>query len=122
MKVCSIPFLMTVSKHIKFGSAGHLKTMQNKNIITAFKSVISLYHRQGFHVQIILADNQFETLRGDLAELGVHINVVSRNKHVPDIERYQRTIKERVQGKYNTLSFEHCPPIFIIEMVFHSVF
>ena len=31
MKVNNIPFFMTISKHIKFGSAGKLDTMDDKN-------------------------------------------------------------------------------------------
>jgi len=115
MKVCSIPFLMSISKHIKFGTCRHQKTMKNKDILTNFKAIINVYHRGGFRVQIILADNLFESLRGNLAAMQVHINIVSRNEHVPEI-------KERVRGKYNDLPFKHYPPILILEMVFHSVF
>mmetsp|Transcript_23522 Transcript_23522/g.35722 ORF Transcript_23522/g.35722 Transcript_23522/m.35722 type:complete len:116 (-) Transcript_23522:27-374(-) len=52
----------------------------------------------------------------------VYINVVSWDENVTEIERYIHTIKERVRGKYNDLPFNHYPPLFIIEMVFHSVF
>ena len=122
MKVTGIPFLMTISKHIKFGSAGKLDSMRNSHILKHFKAIIGAYVTRGFHVTIILADDQFESMRGDLADLHAQLNVTARDEHVPEIERYQRTIKERVRGQYNVLPYQHLPPLFIIEMVYHSVF
>ena len=46
MKVTGIPFLMTISKHIKFGSAGKLDNMNNSHIIKHFKAVIGACYRQ----------------------------------------------------------------------------
>ncbi len=66
MKVNSIPFFMTISKHIKFGSAGKLYTMDDKMILRHFKGILGLYAIRGFKVTIIMADNQFESMRGDM--------------------------------------------------------
>eukprot|EP00804_Cyclotella_cryptica_P027764 CCRYP_009202-RA/>CCRYP_009202-RA protein AED:0.72 eAED:0.12 QI:0/-1/0/1/-1/1/1/0/1137 len=122
MKVNGIPFLMTISRHIKFGSAGKLDNMSVPTIISHFKVVIGVYASRGFRVTVILADNQFEPMRGELANLGAIINVVSHDEHVPEIERFNRTIKERVRAAYNVLPFEFVPPVFIIELVYAQVF
>ena len=122
MKVTGIPFLMTISRHIKFGTAGKLDNMNNSHIIKHFKAVIGAYVTRGFRVTIILADNQFESMRGDLADLHAMLHITSRDEHVPEVERYNRTIKERVRANHTMLPFQHIPPIFIIEMVYSSVF
>ncbi len=122
MKVNGIPFLMTISRHIKFGSAGKLDNMSVTTIISHFKVEIGVYASRGFRVTIILADNQFEPMRGELADLGAIINVVSRDEHVPEIERFNRTIKERVRAAYNVLPFKFVPPVFIVELVYAQVF
>ena len=122
MKVNGIPFFMTISNHIKFGSAGKLDSMENSMILKHFKLVMGVYAVRGFRVTIIMADNQFESMRGKLADMGAIINVVSRDEHVPEIERYNRTIKERVRAGYNILPFNHMPPILIIELVYSQVF
>jgi hypothetical protein len=62
MKVNGIPFLMTISKHIKFGSAGKLDSMANTTILKHFRLVIGTYAARGFKVSIIMADNQFESM------------------------------------------------------------
>jgi hypothetical protein len=43
---------------------------------------MGVYASHGFCVTIILADNQFESMRGDLVDLGVIINVVSHDEHI----------------------------------------
>ena len=59
MKVTEMLFLMTISRHIKFGSAGKLDSMKNSHITKHFKAIIGTYVTRGFRVTIILADNQF---------------------------------------------------------------
>jgi hypothetical protein len=67
-------------------------------------------------------DGQFETLRGDLAELQINLNTVSNDEHVPDIERHIRTVKERARSIYNTLPFKKMPSRVVIEMIYASTF
>ena len=99
MKVTGIPFLMTSSWHIKFGSAGKLDNIETATIVKHFKMVAGVYTNRGFKVTIILADNLFESMQGAIADVGALINVVSRvDKHVPEIKLFNRTIKEQVRA------------------------
>ena len=43
MEVEGIPFLMTISRHITFGSAGKLDSMKNCHILKYFKALIGTY-------------------------------------------------------------------------------
>eukprot|EP00804_Cyclotella_cryptica_P004090 CCRYP_019112-RA/>CCRYP_019112-RA protein AED:0.35 eAED:-0.77 QI:0/-1/0/1/-1/0/1/0/265 len=117
MKVNGIPFLMTISRHIKFSSAGKLENMSELTIISHFKVIMGVYASRGFRVTVILANKQFKPMRGELANLGAIIKVFSHDEHVSEIERYNRTIKERVQAAYNILPFKFVPPVFIIEIM-----
>lgn len=96
--------------------------MHNSHLIQHFKAVISVYVRRGFRVTLILADNQFESLRDDLADLHVHLNITARDEHVPEIERFHRTIQERVRAIYNTLPFKKVPQLLVAEMINHAVY
>ena len=69
MKVTGIPFIMTISRHVKFRSAGKLDSMKTGHILKHFKALICAYVTRGFKVTIMLADNQFEPMRGNLASL-----------------------------------------------------
>ena len=54
----------------------------------------------------VLADNQFECVRGALVDLGAFLNIAAADEHVPEVERCIRTIKERVSSIYNSLTFK----------------
>ena len=86
MKVNSIAFLGTISKNIKFDMAGKLHNMYDTTIVDQFKFIMKTYGSQGFKVNIILGNNQFEYMHADLADAGSIINVVSADEHVPNIE------------------------------------
>ena len=122
MKVTGIPFLMTISRDIKFGTAGRLETMQTHHILKHFKKIISTYAVRGFKVTIMLTDNQFESMRDDIANLHVQLHVVAREDHVPEAERFNRTVKDRIRANYNILPYTHFPPVLIAEMVYSAVF
>ena len=70
----------------------------------------------------ILADGQFEPIHGELADLGVRLNTTSHDEHVPVVERYIHTLKERVRACYNILPFDKHPQWLIIEMVYTQKF
>ena len=47
----------------------------------------------------------------------IDVNIISAEEHVPEIERYIRTVKERTIAIYNSLSFNRFSTRVIIEMV-----
>jgi len=54
--------------------------------------------------------------------MGIILKVTSRNEHVPEIERYIRMVKERVQAIVYTLPFKQYPNRLIIETVYNATF
>ena len=122
MFVNKMPFFVTMSRHVKFGTAEMLQNQQSKTILRAIKQVKSVYMKRGFKISTLLMDGQFESIRGDLAEMQINLNTVSNDEHVPEVERYICTIKERARCVYNTLPFRRIPTRMIIEIVYHSVF
>ena len=61
-------------------------------------------------------------MHGNLSDLRAQLHITSQDKHVPEIKRYNRTIKDRVCGNYNMIPFDYLPPIIVIEMVYTAVF
>ena len=122
MYINKVPMLITISRHIKFGT---IEAIPNKNKITliqCIQKVMKLYIRGGFKVTYALMDGEFEALRGNLADNGIILNTTARDEHVGDIERYIRTVKERVRAIYNMLPFQRVPARLVIEMTKYSVF
>ena len=90
--------------------------------MVALKQILSTYQKGGYKVVDILADNQFECVRGELSELGASLNIASADEHVPEIERCIRTIKERVRSIYISLSFKKMPNRLVAKMIYTSVY
>jgi hypothetical protein len=122
MYVNTIPFFMSVSRHIKFGTAEMITSETAKTLLTAIKQVKRAYAQRGFALRTMLLDGQFEPLRADLAGIGIGVNGVARDEHVPEIEWYIRTIKELTRCIYTMLRFEKIPARITIKMVYASVF
>ena len=91
-------------------------------ILKSMQAILQIYWRNGFLVEVALMDGEFAHLRGELASIGVTLNDTSRDEHVGDIERFIRTIKERMRAIYNTLPFQKVPARLTIEMGKASVF
>ena len=122
MYVNEQPMFTTISRNIRFGTSEALTSKGAKELLRAIDSVVKTYRQGGFVVRTMLLDNEFESLRGDLAARGIHLNGVAREEHVPEAERFVRTIKERTRATYSTLPFKRVPMRLIIEMVYDSVF
>jgi hypothetical protein len=61
-------------------------------------------------------------MHSNLLDLGMHINVVSNDEHVPESKWYIQTIKEQTRCVYNTVPFKRMPSRLVVEMVHASVF
>jgi len=80
------------------------------------------YTDRGFKIKAILGDGQFQHIQQIIQQKGVILNICSANEHVPEIERYIRTLKERVRSIATILPFKKYPPRLIVEMVSNCVF
>ena len=114
MYVNKIPFMMSISRHIRFGTAQHIRNQQGTTIFNGIRSIHQVYLQHGFRIRNAFMDGQFEPLRGNLAELGILLNAASNDKHVPEIEKRICTVKERTWGIYCTLPFQKMPRRLVI--------
>jgi len=104
-----IPFVMTTSHNIHFCTAELVKDMKNNTLITSIEQVIQAYQTCSFKIQAKLADGQFKHIQQIIKQKGIMLNICAANEHVPEIERYIRTFKERVRSIVTTPPFERYP-------------
>jgi hypothetical protein len=88
--VNKVLFFITVSRGIKFGTVEMLLNRQVKTVKKCMDKVAKLYIKRGFWIAAILSDNEFEPLH----EWYPQLNVCAADEHVPEIERYIRTVKD----------------------------
>ena len=124
MFVNKLPFFVTISRHIKFSTSEFLANQKTETILKAIKHVNQTYVKRGFRVATFMMDGQFDRdgLGGELAEIGITLNAVAADEHVPEIERHIRTIKERARSVVTMLPFERFPARIIIELIHYCVF
>jgi hypothetical protein len=122
MFVNKVAFLVTVSRKIRFGTTEIIMSRHAGVVIKATRRrVIGFYQKRGFRVKRCLCDHEFECLRADLADTQTELDVTAaEDEHVPEAERYTRTIKERTRAVYNTVAFKKMPGMMIGEMVHAS--
>jgi hypothetical protein len=88
----SIPFLVTKSRNLHFGTVEALPNRQIPTIKNKLKALCAMYQHRGFVIAAIMANNEFEPLRPWFPQ----VNCCAADEHVPEIERYIRTVKNRV--------------------------
>ena len=67
-------------------------------------------------------DEELESLRFDLQEMGISLNTTAANEHSPLIERQIRVIKKHVRAIKHSLPFTVIPQIMLIEMIYYGLF
>jgi hypothetical protein len=69
---------------------------------------LQLYNSAGFHIKTIHCDGEFCAMMDKVKDdLGVCMNFTNALDHVPEAERNNRTIKERVLVAYHRLPYNH---------------
>ena len=124
MHVNNVPFLVTTSRKIHFGTIDAIQSTTDTNIIQSLKKTVAVYRRGGIRPRIVLADGAFtsDDMQASLQLLGITINPTARDEHVGDVERYIRTVKERMRCVYNTLPFDALPKVMLIELAKFATF
>ena len=115
MFVNKLAFFITASRDLRFGTVEFLPNRQEQTVAGALKRVINIYERRGFKVAFVHADPEFEPLDKHLPHQ--QFNFCAGDEHVPDIERYIRTVKDRVRSAYNLLPFRYVPRLVVIRLV-----
>jgi hypothetical protein len=116
--VNKVPFFVTIACGIKFGTIEALANRQIPTVRDCLKKVIRLYVARGFIVTTILADNEFEPLR----QWYPRLNTCAADEHVPKVERYIRTVKDRTRCTYRMLPFRHLPRLVLVHLMRNAVF
>ena len=114
--------MISISRNIKFATIEAIPNNKTPVLVKGVKGILQIYRCNGFNVEVTLMDGEFGHLCGELAGMGVTLNETSQDEHMGNIERYIQTVKERMQGIYNTLPFNKIPTRLAVEMAKASVF
>ena len=95
--VDGMKIFITITQRLQFTTTQAIHDRTMKTIKECFDKVIRMYRSHGANISVILTDREFATLEDFLKdEYNITLNVSSANEHVPDIERNNCTLKERL--------------------------
>ena len=118
MKVNGMPFMTGIDKGPRYRSAVHLLNETKEECYKAIDKVFRFYNQRGFQIKQMNVDRQFESIMADVADnLDIEMNYTSADEHVPEAERNNRTIEERVRATYNALPYKALPKAMIKALV-----
>jgi hypothetical protein len=76
----------------------------------ALDVILRAYNNRGYHVKTINSDGEFRTMMNKVRDtLKIDMNYTLRGKHVPEEERNNQTIGERIRTTYHNLPYKAIP-------------
>jgi hypothetical protein len=110
MYVNECEFMRTIDQTIRFRSAIPIKNRTHKEYYPVLDMVLQLYNSTGFHIKTIHCNGEFRAMMEKAKNnFGVQMNFTNTLDHVPEAERNNRTIKERVWAAYHRLPYKALP-------------
>jgi hypothetical protein len=92
-----IPILSTIDKTIRFRGVVPMKGKKAKQMYEALDVVLRQYNKAGITIKEIRCDQEFRPLFEHLAnDMDIRLNCCTTNEHIPEAERNNRTIGERM--------------------------
>ena len=113
--VNSLPFLATVSKSIQFRTCDYIPNRKVGEYKTVLAKVIRQYHDAGLAIRCIYGDREYAQVLQYFKESSppIDFNLSAAQEHVPEAERNNRVLKERMRAIFHSLPFQAIPSIFI---------
>ena len=91
-----------------------MNTKQNKEYYRALDAILRHYNQASFVIKTIHCDGEYKAMMDQVRDdLDVVMNYTNASDHVPEAERNNRTIKERIRAAYHRLPYKAIPRVMI---------
>ena len=102
--------LTAIDRTIKFRSLVPIETRQHEEYFRALDKILRHYNNAGFVIKVIHCDGEYRSMMDKVKDdLNVDMNFTNAQDHVPEAERNNRTIKERIRAAYHRLPYKAIP-------------
>jgi len=114
MYVNGMPMLTGIDRSIRFRALIPLSSRTASELYRGTDEIFRLYNKAGFLIKEIICDREFKTLMDEVKdELDIDMNYTSKGEHVPEAERNNRTIGERIRAAYHNLPYKAIPKVML---------
>jgi hypothetical protein len=104
--------ITAIDRTIKVRSLVPMNTKQHVEYYRALDQILRHYNRAGFVIRTIHCDGEFRGMM-EKVDLEVDMNFTNAQDHVPEAERNNCMIKERIRAAYHRLPYKAIPRIMI---------
>jgi hypothetical protein len=94
-----------------------LETRTKEDLYRSLDVVLRDYNKAEYFIKILRGDHEFGPLLEDLEDdLDIELDIVPQGDHVPEAERNNRTIGERIRAGYHRLPYKCIPKVMLIAL------
>ena len=114
MFVNGMPMMTGIDRAIRFRSLVPLKARTAPELYRGLDVILRDYNGAGFRITKMNCDGEFRTLMDEVSDkLDIVMNYTSKGEHVPEAERNNRTIGERVRAGYHNVPYTIIPLVML---------
>ena len=114
MYVNEVGMLTTIDRTVRFRSVVPITSRTNEEYYRALDQVLRHYNRAGFKIKTIHCDGEYRSMMENVSDnLDVEMNFTNAQDHVPEAERNNRTLKERIRAAFHRLPYKAIPKIML---------
>ncbi len=112
--VNGMPMLTGIDRSIRYRSLVPLENRTADELYLGLDKVLRRYNDAEHRINSIFCDQEFKPLMDPVKdELGVDMNYTTTDEHVPEAERNNRTIAERIRCAYHNLPYKAIPKLML---------
>ena len=118
-----VKIFTTITRQLQFTTVQMIKDRKMKTILKCIDEIIKMYRSNGFKIQFVITDHEFESIRDTLNDTyNIILNTSSANEHIPEMERDIRTIKDKMRGSRASLPYTIMPRIMTLACCKYHVY
>eukprot|EP00980_Cylindrotheca_fusiformis_P016549 scaffold4962_cov112-Cylindrotheca_fusiformis.AAC.3 len=107
-------FLTTIDKSVQFRMTIPIENRSKDELFRGLDVALRYYNKADFRIKRIECDGEFRVMMDQVQDdLDVEMNYANPGDHVPEAERNNRTVKERVRVGYYRIPYKKIPRVMI---------
>ena len=106
--------LTAIDRLIRFRSVVPIDTKTQSDYYKALDVIFRQYNKGGFVIKTIYCNGEYRAMMNKVSDdVDIVMNYTNASNHVPEVERTNRTIKERIRTTFQRLPYKVIPRIMI---------
>ena len=109
-----LPMLTCIDSHVRFRSLVNLANRTANELYSAMDDIFRVYNFADFVIKFINCDREFKTFMDAVKDaLEITMNYPPAKSKVPEAERNNQTIGERIRSTYHNLPYKAIPKVMV---------